>query len=243
MKHNKKDFALLKTGFCSSILLTFFTVLAFGFAMIAIPPSGPNCPSNCMNYPFPDIMSYYPRDYLWMYITVVQLCIYLFFTIATHANAPNDRKIFSLSAAAFALMASIILMVNYWVQFSVVPMSMINNETEGIALLTQYNGHGVFIAIEELGFTLMSVSFAFMSRLFKGETRLKKALRRVLPLPFIVVVFAFVIYSIIYGLDRHYRFEVAAISINWIVSIVVGILMSLFYRQAMKRQFNSQIEQ
>ena len=36
-----------------------------------------------------------------------------------------------------------------------------NGETDGIALLTQYNGHGIFIAMEELGYITMSISFLF----------------------------------------------------------------------------------
>ncbi len=35
----------------------------------------------------------------------------------------------------------------------------IMNETEGIPLMTQYNEHGIFIAMAELGFVLMSVAF------------------------------------------------------------------------------------
>lgn len=33
-----------------------------------------------------------------------------------------------------------------------------HGETEGITLLTQYNAHGIFIALEELGYLLMSLS-------------------------------------------------------------------------------------
>jgi hypothetical protein len=33
-----------------------------------------------------------------------------------------------------------------------------HGETEGITLLTQYNAHGIFIVLEELGYLLMSLS-------------------------------------------------------------------------------------
>ena len=46
-------------------------------------------------------------------------------------------------------------------------------------------------------------------------------------MPFVVNVFAFVFYSIQFGLDRDYRYEVAAISINWLVTILAGILIGV----------------
>jgi hypothetical protein len=52
---------------------------------------------------------------------------------------------------SFALIAAGVLLSIYFVQFSVVPVSLMNGQTEGIALLTQYNPYGVFIVLEELG--------------------------------------------------------------------------------------------
>jgi hypothetical protein len=34
-------------------------------------------------------------------------------------------------------------------------------ETDGIALITQYNEHGLFIAMEELGYITMSIALVF----------------------------------------------------------------------------------
>ena len=106
-------------------------------------------------------------------------------------------------------------------------------QTEGIALLTQYNGHGIFIVLEELGFIMMSISFLFLSPIFSMKSRLEKAIRWILIMPFVVNVFAFVFYSISFGLDRDYRFEVAAITINWVVTILVGILIGIFFKREM----------
>ena len=107
-------------------------------------------------------------------------------------------------------------------------------ETDGIALLTQYNGHGIFIAMEDLGYITMSISFLFLAFIFTNKTRLEKSIRLILILGFILMVFSFVFYSIKYGLDRSYRFEVAAISINWITTITIGILVSIFIGKRLK---------
>ena len=55
------------------------------------------------------------------------------------------------------------LLGGYFVQFSMVPVSLMNGQSEGIALLTQYNPYGVFIVLEELGYLLMSLSFVFLA--------------------------------------------------------------------------------
>lgn len=233
MEIDNKNIIAMKVGLYSSGALIILTIITFGFAMIAIPPAGPNCPGNCMDYPYPDILSYFPRDYYWMYLAVFQLCAFLIFIIANHFVAPVERKIYSFISVAFALIATTVLLVDYFIQFSVVPISVMKGQTEGIALLTQYNGHGIFIVLEELGFIMMSISFIFLSPIFSMKSRLEKAIRWILIMPFVVNVFAFVFYSISFGLDRDYRFEVAAITINWVVTILVGILIGIFFKREM----------
>ena len=225
---------ILKFGFYSSLSLTILTIVTFGFAMIAIPPAGPYCPSNCMNYPYADILSYYPRDYYWMYLSIFQLFAYVIFIVSNHFIAPLEKKLFSFISIVFALISSTVLLIAYFTQFSVVPISMMKGETEGIALITQYNGHGTFIALEELGYITMSISFLFLAPIFSLKKRLEKSIRLILIVPFLLTVLSFILYSIKFGIDRDYRFEVAAITINWLVTIIVGIIISIFIKHKMK---------
>jgi hypothetical protein len=117
------------------------------------------------------------------------------------------------------------------VQFSVVPISLMSGETEGITLLTQYNAHGVFIVLEELGYLLMSISFLFMAPVFSNKNRLESAVRWVFVVSFVLTVIAFTLISINYGLDRQDRFEVAVISIDWLALIINGVLLSMVFKQ------------
>lgn len=226
----------LKFGFYTSVLLTILTIVTFGFAMIAIPPSGPNCPGNCMNYPFPDILSYYPRDYYWMYLAIFQLFAFQIFIVTNHYLAPAVKKLYSSISVAFALISTTVLLIAYFTQFSVIPISLMKGESEGIALLTQYNGHGLFIAMEELGYITMSISFLFLAPLFSIKKPLDKSIRIILISQFILTIIAFIAYSIKYGIDRDYRFEVASISIDWLVSITIGILISIYYKRKLKEE-------
>ncbi|NOQ25839.1 MAG: hypothetical protein GQ564_10800 [Bacteroidales bacterium] len=235
METEHKNIINLKVGFYSSIILTSLTIITFGFAMIAIPPSGPNCPGNCMDYPFKEILSYYPRDYYWMYFTVFQLFAYQVFIISNHFIASKERRIFSTISVAFASISATVLLIAYFTQFAVVPISVMEGESEGIALLTQYNGHGIFIVLEELGYILMSIAFLFLAPVFNQKNRLEKSIRLILILPFILTVLSFIYYSLKFGLNRHYRFEVATITANWLVTIIAGILIGVFFKRLLKK--------
>ena len=199
--------------------------------MMAVPPAGPYCPGDCMSYPFEEILDYYPRDYYWMYIVVFQLFVYVIFTISIHYSAPLEVKIFSSIGTAFALISASVLLIDYFIQFAVIPISLMKGETEGIALITQYNGHGIFIVLEELGYIMMSLAFLFTAFVFSQKNGLERSIRWVMILPFLITALSFMYYSLKFGLDRDYRFEVATITVNWLVIIIAGILISIYFRR------------
>jgi len=225
---------VLQYTWVSSMSLVVLTLITWALAMMAVPPAGPFCPGDCMEYPFHELLSWYPRDYYWMYLAVFQLFAYLLFIIANHYMARKERKLFSFSGLSFGLISAIVLLVAYFIQFSVVPISMMKSETEGIALLTQYNGHGIFIVMEELGYICMSISFLFLGIAYSRNTRGERATRWLLLAAFPLTVVAFLFVALKFGIDRSYRFEVVAISINWLVCIAGGILIAIQSRKNMK---------
>lgn len=225
---------LLRFGFYAAWSFAIITLITWGLGMIAVPPAGPYCPGDCMTYPFSELLSYYPRDYYWMYLAIFQLFAYVVFIVFLHHMAPPEKKFFGFLSVVFMLISAVVLLIAYFVQFSVVPASMMKGESEGIALITQYNGHGIFIAMEELGYISMSISFLFMASCFSATIRIEKALRLILLVPFLVIVLSFVYYTSRFGADRSYRFEVAAIAVNWLISIITGILVSIIIRKRLR---------
>ena len=224
----------IKVGLYSSIALTILTIVTFGFAMIAVPPAGPNCPGDCMEYPFSDLLNYYPRDYIWMYLAIFQLFTFTIFVVSLHYLASNEKKIFSSLGVAFALISVTVLLADYFMQFAVIPISMMKGETEGIALLSQYNGRGIFIALEELGYITMSIALFFLAPVFPSTNRLNRSIRWILFLPIFLNILSFAFYSIKFGIDRNYRFEVASITIDWLFLITAGILISIYFKRFAK---------
>lgn len=218
-------------GFYVAILTTILTVITFGIAIFTPPLSGPFCEEGCFEYPFTNIVAHFPRDYLWMYpamlwaltMVVLMVCIYHF--------ASEEKKVFAHLGLAFAMISATILIIDYFIQISVIQPSLLNGETAGIAILTQYNPHGIFIALEEAGYLMMSLAFFSAAPVFSIKDTLKKTIRLTYIISFLLSIFMLVIFSWVYGIHREYRFEVVVISIIWIASIISGILLSILFRR------------
>jgi hypothetical protein len=219
-------------GYYSSILLTLFTVLTFGIAIFTPPLTGPFCEGFCYEYPFSEIVGRFPRDYLWIYPAILMILSYICLMGVIHQAASITNKIYSLLGLSFAIISATVLLSDYFVQIAVIQPSLIKSETEGIAMLTQFNPHGVFIALEELGYLAMSVSFLFIALIFAGRSRLERAIRWIFFMGFGLSVLSLIIISLIFGLQREYRFEVFIISVNFLVLIINGFLLSQVYKKA-----------
>lgn len=221
-----------RLGFYSSISTLVLTLITFGIAIFTPPLSGPYCKAaSCYAYPYLDIASRFPRDYYWMYPAMLLMISYLVMMVCIHRWALEEKKIYSQIGLYFALMSAFILIADYFVQLSVIQPSLLNGETDGVSMLTQYNPHGIFIVLEELGFMLMSISFLFMAFVFSSG-KLEKAIRWTFVSAFVLTIGSFIAYSVIYGINREYRFELASISFNWLALIMSGALLAnLFNRK------------
>lgn len=224
----------LLTGVFSSYGLSLITLITFGFAMIAIPISGANAPDGGIAYPYLETIQQYPRDYIWQYLAMVLMCAYLVNFIIIKELVSETVKLCAKIGVAFAIISTTVLLVDYYVQVNSVVISLRSNEFEGIPLLTQYNPHGVFIALEELGYIMMVLSFACLVPVFwkKGT----KPIAVIYFIGFLGSVIGFILISIQYGLDKQDRFEVIIISLAWLILIVNGILIGKRLRKQISRR-------
>jgi hypothetical protein len=221
-------------GLYSALLTVIVTVITFILAMFAVPISGVFCPQNCIEYPYLETASQFPNDYLWMFPVILLIIFYMILMVSINSISSNKKKIYSQIGLMFAIVSGVILLSNYFIQIFVVPISIINGETQGIAILTQYNPHGIFLVLENLGYLVMSISFLFMALIFDRRDRLRTAIWWVFIIGFILTIVSFVLITFIYGLEQKDRFEVAVISIDWLVLIVNGILLSMFFNKKIK---------
>jgi hypothetical protein len=222
-------------GFYIAIATTLLTIITFGIAFLTPPLSGPSCMDSCYEYPYHDIASRFPRDYYWMYPAMILTLLFVMLMVVIHHYAADNRKVFSQIGLSFGLIAAAALIVDYFVQVSVIPPSLENGETEGIALLTQFNPHGVFIALEEVGYLMMSLAFLSIAPVFTGG-RLERAIRWIYIGSFVLSMIALISVSIMYSIEREYRFEIAAITLDWATLIITGPLLAALFRRGMKPQ-------
>ena len=220
-----------RIGLYAAIATTILTIITFALAMTAIPNSGAFCPGDCREYPYLDTIDQYPGDYLWMIPVLPLLLSYMILMVAVYNGVDIRRKIFGQIGILFTAAAVFVLVVNYVVQLAVVTASLMNRETEGIALLTQYNPRGIFIILEEFGYLMIGLSFLFTACSLGTDVRIKRVIRRTYFTGFILSMLSFAVIMSVYGIGREDRFEVAVITIDWLVLIITGIMLSLYFRK------------
>lgn len=205
-------------------------------AILTPPLSGPFCREECYQYPYLNIASRFPRDYYWMYPACILMLTYIALISCVFYYASREKKIFRLIALSFSAMASFTLPLDYFLQVSVIQPSLLQGETDGISLLSQYNPHGIFISLEELGYFLMSVSFACIAPVFDKNSLLETSIHWVFIIGVLFTIVALAIISFMYGINREYRFEVAVITIDYAVLLINGILLATLFRKHRKAQ-------
>ena len=212
-------------------ILTVVVTATFALVGVATPArSGPFCATwGCIPAPYTDVAEFIPGDYLWLIPGIVLVPIFVVLMASIHAYASEPRKIFSRIGLAFAVAYAVVIGVDYFVQFAVVVPSLQAGETAGLSLFTQYNPHGLFIAGEALGYLTMSVALLFAAPVFAGG-RVERAIRWLFVAGFGLAVAAFVGFWLVGG--DLVAFEVAVLSINWIVLIASGALLAVVFRRA-----------
>jgi hypothetical protein len=130
-------------------------------------------------------------------------------------------------------MGALSVLADYFLQLAVIQPSVLAGEADGISLLTQYNPHGIFIALEELGYLLMSASLACMALTLSSATRLERVVRWLFVGGLVISLAALVWLLVQYGHGRKYLFEVAVISIVWLTLIPGAFMMAMVFRRGL----------
>jgi len=224
-----------KLGFWIALITAVLAAISLAIAIATPPISGPFCQSGCVTYPYANVASFIPHDYIWMYSAILLTPLFVILMTCIHYYADDDKKIFSQIGLCFAVISAAAITMDYFIQLAVIQPSLLKGETEGLALFSQYNPHGIFIALEDLGYLMMSLAFLFVGAIFSKDKRLEGAIRWLLILSSLIAIGAFIVLCLIYGQGLEYRFEVTIITINWIVLIALGILLSAFFRRVTQR--------
>ncbi len=230
---DSEDRTTLVVGYYASLSMSVLILISFAIAILTPPISGELCQEGCVSYPYLDIADRFPRDYYWMFPAMLATLLYVLFVVSLHTLARPPRRVFSLLGVVFAAMAAAVLVGDYFVQVAVIQPSIVGGEADGISLLTQYNPHGLFIALEELGYLLISLSLLCLAPALAGTNRLECIVRWLFVAGWAINVIALAWISLTRGLDRGYLFEIVAITVVWLVLIASGFLMAASFRRSL----------
>lgn len=217
-----------RVGFWVAILTAVLAATMFVIGIMTPPRSGPLAqPGAVIPYPYTDVASFIPGDYIWLYPGILLAPAFVVLMACIHSYAPAGRKVFTRVGLSFAVIYATIIVINYFIQLAVVQPSILSGEMDGLSLFTQYNPHGVFIALEALAYPLMSAALLFAAGGFVGG-RLERTVRWVfVASPALAVPAAAACFLLGYDIVA---FEVTILTINWIVLIASGVLLSILFR-------------
>lgn len=222
-------------GYGAAILLAALTLMAFGIGLFTPPHSGPFCTGPCIAYPYSDAAQFVPRDFVWMAPGILLTPVFLVAMACIHACAEKGKQHLTLIALCFAAISAAIITLDYAIQLAVIQPSLLRAETEAVAIFSQYNPHGIFIALEDLGYLVLSAAFAFVGAAFPLVRGIPRTLHWTFLSGGILSFASFIGLSWGYGLNMGLVFEIAIISIDWTVLIVSGVLLSIYFRRLARR--------
>ena len=221
---------LSKVGFWAALLTSIIAAASLVIGFATPPRAGPLAqPGSIIPYPYTNAASFIPADYIWLYPGILLALTFVLLMTCIHRQASQDKKIFSQIGLSFALIYAVAITTDYFIQLAVVQPSILNGETSGLSLFTMYNPHGIFLAIESLGYLMLSVSLLFTAAVF-AKGKVERALRWVFVTSFVLAIGSLAFFSLI-GYDI-IAFEVTILTINWIVLIVSGALLGIIFKRA-----------
>lgn len=209
-------------GYWSAILLFFISIISLVIGVLTPTRAGSMCAENCVKYPYTAVSNYFPRDYYWMVPAIIMVLLFIIIVSSLHISTRPDRKVISQIAYSFAIMSGIILIIDYFIQLTLIPQSLFAGEISGLSPFMMYNPHGLFVAMEDLGYLLMSLTFLFLAGICDTNKKVEKFLKWVFILNFILALVALIAFSIIYGQEIEYNLEITLIAINWITLIIMS---------------------
>jgi hypothetical protein len=95
--------------------------------------------------------------------------------VSIHYYAAPDKKIWSHLGIAFTLVYAVMASINYITQLTVVRLSILNKETDGLAMFVMGNSHSIFWALAS-SYIFMNLAMLFAAPAFEGG-RLQRAIR------------------------------------------------------------------
>jgi hypothetical protein len=200
--------------------------LALGIGVLTPAHGGILCVSDCVRPPYTDVAGIIVAESVWIYPALVMALGFVALTAGLYELAPLPRRIAALMALAFALLSASLLVGDYGMLLMAVKPSIAKGEGPLVAAFSMYNPHGLFIALENAGYFLMGLAFLGVAGAIEGEHRLGRAIRWTFFAAGALAVGGLGVLGLAFGDDLDVRYEVFAISVDYLALIVGGAMLT-----------------
>jgi hypothetical protein len=169
--------SVCQLGFWSAVLATLSSI-GYGIAVIVMmissltaaavtPPGWHGVEAFVASFQFIQMLPLIP--------SLVLAPTFIVLMVSIHYYAASDKKIWSHLGIAFTLVYAAMASINYITQLTVVRLSILNQETDGLAMFVMGNSHSIFWALAS-SYAFMNLAMLFAAPVFDGG-RLERAIR------------------------------------------------------------------
>jgi len=169
---NSNHHLTFKIGFWSCILFALSGV-GYAFGMVAL----------LLAFPIPqwrgvsETISTFSQSYIHFYslcqtMAFISAPLFIVMLCCIHEYASDARKILTRISICFGIIFTVLSSMNYFVQFSVVRLSILKGQFEGLEQFVQWNPNSAFYSLNLLGWTLfLGLSSFFIAPIFLKEKK------------------------------------------------------------------------
>jgi hypothetical protein len=113
------------------------------------------------------VASFQPIQMLPLIPALLLAPTFIVLMVSIHYYAAPDKKIWSHLGIAFTLVYAVMASINYITQLPVVRLSILNKETDGLAMFAMGNSHSIFWALAS-SYAFMNLAMLFAAPVFEG---------------------------------------------------------------------------
>ncbi len=113
------------------------------------------------------VASFQPIGMLPLIPSLLIVPAFIVLMVSVHYYAAPDKKIWSHIGITFTLIYAAMASINYITQLTVVRLSILNKETDGLAMFVMGNSHSIFWALAS-AYVFMNLAMLFAAPIFEG---------------------------------------------------------------------------
>lgn len=170
--------SVCQLGFWSAVIATLSSV-GYGIAVIVMmvssstasagaPPGWRGVEAYVASFQFIQMLPLIP--------SLVLAPTFIVLMVSIHYYAAQDKRMWSQLGIAFAIVYAVMASLNYIMQLTIVRFSILNQETDGLAMFVMGNPHSIFWALAS-AYVFMNLAMLFAAPVFEGG-KLERGIRR-----------------------------------------------------------------